>query len=258
MTLSNPPDEKSIEMVFAAYAARLAQDLGKTLITYAPSQAREKELGYDSKLISGGCRELYIQFKKSRWYEYGFAFRPSDKDQLKVLKRRYPLLSAFYVAAAFEDDEALLRSQHGPNPADFLDNYIAVAAHTLDENSNSVRFTKYILENSRSHSHYPNHGPGHTEKRIDPSLWRKGCELLCAFLGCHCFMYRMKNSSKYRNVQPSVGCRIVVRNRRVYRLPLEVTSNIPLDEYANWSVDRESEPIYIPGEEVNLMLRVFD
>lgn len=253
MATSRPPDEKSIEVVFAAYAARLAHEMGKILITYAPSQAREKELAYDSRLISGGCRELYIQFKKSRWYEYGFAFKPSDKNQLAVLKRKYPKLSAFYVAAAFDGDEELLSSQHTyrRKPAEFLDNYIAVAAHALDKDSNSVRFTRDTLINSRSR-YYPNHGPGHTAKPIDPSLWRKGCELLCAFLGGDC------PSLKYQNAQPSVGCRIVKRNRRVYRLPLEVTPDALQEDYVSMATEANSEPIYIPDDEVHLMLRVFD
>lgn len=256
MARSKPPDEKSIEVVFAAYAALLAHEMGKKLITFAPSQAQEKWLGYDSKLIGKGCRELYIQFKRVSAHNYGFAFHPSDKAQLDTLKTRYPPLSAFYVAASFSDDNALFNGQHELDPAEFLDRYIAVDVQALEYDSNSVRFSDAVLNRKADCGANPNQGRGWARKPIERPLWLAGSELLCGFLGCE-YRFTIKRMAA-RPARPNRGCRLIVRDEEVYRVALDVADNVLPDVYPSWSVDTVSEPVYMPRNEVNLMLRVFD
>jgi hypothetical protein len=257
---SKPPDEKSIEVVFAAYAARLAQEMGKTLITYAPSQAKEKKLAYDAKLIRKGCRELYIQFKKSSTNKYGLAFRPSDKAQLNMLKTKYPPLSAFYVAATFIDDDSLFRGQHLLGSADFLDHYFAVDARMLADDSNSVRFRDAILENKTNVGTYPNHGPNRVEHPIYRPFWLTGSELLCAFLRCDSFALSSRTGRSTGIVRryPSIGSQIVVRNGRVFRLPINNNVEFPEEYDRSWEVDVTNEPLYMPGHEVHTVFRVLE
>lgn len=249
------PDEKSIEVVFAAYAARLAKSIGKTLITYAPSQTLEKDLAYDGKFIGSGCRELYVQFKKSSVHRYGMAFRPSDKEQLEALQKKYPPRSAFYVAASFEDDTDLFASQHSLAEAGFLDRYLAVDATILDKSSNSVRFNQDLLNHKRNIHDFPNHGTGHKKTTIHRPNWLTGCELLCSFLGCDC---TDPFASKSTSTKSIIGSRVVVRDGRLVRLPMNVRSNNEDADYDSWSINRSNEPIYIASKEISLLLRVFD
>lgn len=254
MAKSRPPDEKSIEVVFAAYVARLAHEMGKKLITFAPSQAKEKALGYDSRLIGEGCRELYIQFKRASAHNYGLAFHPSDKAQLNTLKTKYPPLSAFYVAASFADDHALLHAQHRLAAPKLLDQYFAVDAQALECDSNSVRFNACILTWKCHSLDFPNHGPAQMRYPIERRFWLTGSELLCRFLGCdHRFLSR--GPGRY-SVPPTRGCRLVVRNGQVFREAVDIAHESP--NYGSWPFDTGNEPVYMPGDEVTLMLRVCD
>lgn len=249
MTSSTTPDEKSIEVTFAIYAHRLADEMRKKLITFAPSQQDEEELAYDSRLIGSGCRELYIQFKKSYTHNYGLSFPIRKKKQLENLQDKYPPFSAFYVAASFPNSSQLLDAQHRLDNRDFLDSYFAVDARSLDDNSNSVRYINHILSAKTNISSYPNHGPERVECPINRPQWLTGYELLCTFLDYpHCGL------SSRRASLPAVGSRIIVRNGQAYR----VEPNYSYDDPELFLINRAKEPIYIPGNEVHLLLRVFD
>jgi hypothetical protein len=250
---NSPPDEKTIEIAFAQYAARLAQQLGKTLIMYAPSQVLEKEVGYDNRLIGAGAKELYIQFKKSNAPNYGYSLNLNNKQQMKTLKDKYLSGSAFYVAGSFENDGDFLTTQHRASTGEFLNKYLAVNAHILENTSTLIRFSEQNLIQRANNSSQPNHGYKRIENKISRSDWKTGCELLCDFLGCECDKHGTVISASRR---PSVGCQIrFTSDGRPVRLPINFQGNV--DRFVSeFQVNDNFR--FVPGQEVSRVLRVID
>lgn len=183
--MSNPPNEKVCEELFLAYTLQYARS-GK-LTLYAPSQREEIFTGYDAALFTGNCRELILQFKRAYTNSEGLYFDIVDqsvkkKDPFKAtqqrnLLQRYPPNSAFYVTGSFVDVKELFKAQSDQlTVTGFLDRYMAVPAHVLEEGER-VHFKKFGAYHD---SRYVKSDK--TEHPLKPYQWLTGSELLKRFL----------------------------------------------------------------------------
>jgi hypothetical protein len=180
------PNEKVCEELFLMYAfMRVYRLRGHRMVIYAPTLHEEKDVGYDAK-ADIGCRELYIQFKRaeksSRKCPWDFQFE-INTDQLKTLKNKYPYYSVFYVVGSFDSVTQLNEDQRNARIPQFLDRYLAIPAHLIDDPATEICFCSFGHRNkSVVMSCLPSIDGHRTLERYKPLFeWFYGDELLREF-----------------------------------------------------------------------------
>lgn len=176
------PNEKVCEELFLMYAfMRVYRLRRERMVMYAPTIREEKDVGYDAKTHIG-CRELYLQFKRANVEKkhgcFSFAIDPA---QLKILKG-YPYYSAFYVVGAFDSITQLNKDQQNAKVPEFLDRYLAIPAHLIDDEEKRIYF-QYYNHRSKSFKQSLVYGTIQVFQRQKPLFqWFYGDELLQEFL----------------------------------------------------------------------------
>lgn len=215
-----PPSEVMTQMLFVNYAQHLAKSLSKRIVLFAPTQPEEELTGYDASLIGGGCRELYLQFKRGkqessttdeiRFQVDNSPSRKAGTKQLDTLKRAYPPLSAYYVAGGFWDVRCALEAQKKITADDdFLDVYAAVSAHAIHlpsgQKSSQVCLGGRCKPCNRSTKYHVCMVQSKWKGLVHGADWFYGSELFHEFLT--------------RGAASRVGCSIRVQRRQVVRIP---------------------------------------
>jgi hypothetical protein len=263
INLDAPPSEVLSQMLFVSYAQRFASSLSKTMVLFAPTQPEEELTGYDVSLIGKGCRELYLQFKRGypdeRSEEVRFKVdnsptRRAGIKQLDTLKKKYPPLSAFYVAAGFWDVRCSLEAQNSvSSDRDFLDLYGAISAHAV-----ALPKRQQTSQVSLGSRYYPYGGSAKSYnpyKIRDANSWTHGVHW---FLGSELFEGFLRRSD------PSVGCSIEIRGGQVVRVPNRgalgwADEGIPVRAFADVLYENQRIPRYSHSDStVTLTVRVFD
>lgn len=146
--MSKELSERLTETLFDIYFHRMFE-LGE-IVFFAPSQVKEKELGYDGNFVGPEAKwELFLQFKQPTYLKRGDYFRfKIDQTQLKTLhdlsKELPPVENhVFYVAPSYLDIRELDNQQRvSSHPCCFLNRYILIKAASLPLNTSYVFFTR--------------------------------------------------------------------------------------------------------------------